>query len=1169
MKKVYLLLVMCCLGFTNFAATWYSAPAGGDPSALANWWSTAGGTGTNPTTFATAADMFIVQSNMNMTAAAWTVGGSVTMNSGYISIVPAGGPGTTITFNGAVTLNSGYIWNSYAGGGFGGGTLNLNFHAPFTMNGNTSIDGNPAVAGGLINVNLYSDLIMTGTSFVNNNSTSPNAYTIVTFANTASTLAAPQHLSGTGSQAASNYTTWTVNARVFVQLTGNFNTEPYNSFTVGFGGPITTVFTVNGTIDCQTYNFNGTGGVNMANGGTMYTANILGVNGSVICTGTNTFSSSSLYFFNGTSPQVTGSLMPASFAVTGGGGGGSTGAVTINNPAGVTLSQSTTFQNGTFTNPSLTLTSGTLTLNNSNLIMGSAAPINGVFSGTAMIVTNGTGQIEKQFAAAGSFLYPVGDAAGNYSPITLNVGGSAFTVGAEAGVVVTNAKEPNNANSTNYINRYWTIKLSGITSQTYTVTTAKYEPTDVVGTEANISAGKYPYTLPWVKYGGANTATHTLSSTAITNDSADFTGINTIGPSLTVTPNTTACSGTPVPLEVLSSTADAPATFTWTPLTGLSGITGPGVTATPTVTTTYTVTVTDGNGFKASTTTTLTINPSPGPILGDAAGIICLGQTTPLSDGATGGTWSSTNTSSASVDASGNVTGVGVGSASVIYTITGGCSASLAVSVISSAPPITGPTLACTGANTALSDLGTGTWSSSNTANATVNSSTGLLTGISPGSTVVTYTLAAGCVATSTILVNSSPSPITGPANACIGVTTDLVEPTMGGIWTSSTPSIATVSATGGVTGVATGSAIIYYTLPATGCSTDYPLGVVSLPPSITGVTTVCAGFTSLLNDAIAGGTWSSGNTALAVIDPHTGVATGVSPGTPSITYTLLPGCSTSIPFVVNSSGTPTVAISVSPGDTVCPGTMDTFRTTSATYTGTAPTYYWVKNGIYVYRGTSYGYYPVEGDVIYCELHSNFTCRRTDSAASNRIALSTIPVVTPVVTISAVSNTATAGVNDTLVAVVTSVTPHPQYQWYQNDVIIPGATNSFYVINESTLGSSAYNCTVNSGDVCNTTGLSNRLTVTVSDVSVKQIGAEGNELVIAPNPNKGTFTMNLQTANNEPVQVVITNLLGEKISEFSATTNTATDINLNVATGVYLLSANTGSGRFVARIVVN
>ncbi len=70
----------------------------------------------------------------------------------------------------------------------------------------------------------------------------------------------------------------------------------------------------------------------------------------------------------------------------------------------------------------------------------------------------------------------------------------------------------------------------------------------------------------------------------------------------------------------------------------------------------------------------------------------------------------------------------------------------LAITVNPLPSAIAGLTMVPAGSSTSLtSSPSGGTWSSSVTAVATVNSSTGLLTGVSPGSTVITYRLPTGC----------------------------------------------------------------------------------------------------------------------------------------------------------------------------------------------------------------------------------------------------------------------------------------------------------------------------------------------------------------------------------------------------------------------------------------
>jgi len=66
-------------------------------------------------------------------------------------------------------------------------------------------------------------------------------------------------------------------------------------------------------------------------------------------------------------------------------------------------------------------------------------------------------------------------------------------------------------------------------------------------------------------------------------------------------------------------------------------------------------------------------------------------------------------------------------------------------------------------------------------------------------------------------------------------------------------------------------------------------------PSAISGAMTVCTGVTTTLSDVTSSGTWSSGNTTIATIVSATGVLTGVSAGTVTISYVTSGGTTTSI----------------------------------------------------------------------------------------------------------------------------------------------------------------------------------------------------------------------------------------------------------------------------------
>ncbi len=293
-----------------------------------------------------------------------------------------------------------------------------------------------------------------------------------------------------------------------------------------------------------------------------------------------------------------------------------------------------------------------------------------------------------------------------------------------------------------------------------------------------------------------------------------------------------------------------------------------------------------------------TVNPNPTSITG--AGLICAGQTSLLTD-AGGGTWTSGTTTVATIGpSSGLVTAVSAGTSAITYTLPTGCSTSITETVNALPLPITGTTVLCAGYTSVFSDLTSGgTWSSSNTAVATIGSLSGIMTGTGSGTANINYTLATGCSVSIGVTVNPLPGPITGPDSLCAGMTATLSDAGMG-VWFSSNPAMATIgSSTGFVSAILAGTTTISYTLP-TGCYTTLVMTVDALPAGITGSATLCAGATLLLHDVTTGGTWNSSDFTIAYVDPGTGLVTGYSGGAATITYSTVSGCIATYGISVN-----------------------------------------------------------------------------------------------------------------------------------------------------------------------------------------------------------------------------------------------------------------------------
>jgi hypothetical protein len=259
--------------------------------------------------------------------------------------------------------------------------------------------------------------------------------------------------------------------------------------------------------------------------------------------------------------------------------GGTWGGTVIYNGASVQTILTSAFNNLTVDNGSngallggnivvngtLTLNGGQLTLGNYNLTMGGSASAVGGFN--MMVKNNGTGSFRKIFTVPGSYIFPVADAAGTMSYVTINFASGTFAPNAYASVQVYNTIEPNILNTTTYLNKYWTIAQSGITGFSCTVT-GNYNNWSGNGTGDIAGTGTNLYTAEFT--GSAWTTSSSLGSpltaTGVTTF-GDFTGI--LQP-ITVTPAslsgfTYAHGSTPVEQSFTVSGANLSTNLTITP----------------------------------------------------------------------------------------------------------------------------------------------------------------------------------------------------------------------------------------------------------------------------------------------------------------------------------------------------------------------------------------------------------------------------------------------------------------------------------------------------------------------------------------------------------------------------------------------------------------------------
>jgi len=267
---------------------------------------------------------------------------------------------------------------------------------------------------------------------------------------------------------------------------------------------------------------------------------------------------------------------------------------------------------------------------------------------------------------------------------------------------------------------------------------------------------------------------------------------------------------------------------------------------------------------------------------------LCVGGMTQVSP-STNVSWTTSNPLVLTIDNFGNITGVGVGTATVTVTdLASGCVSAESPTIwVLDAPTvdITGETELCIGEFSQATPTTGGTWESSNTDVATITDA-GVITAEGSGPVTFTFTeTATGCESTTeTLIVDTPPTVGVDDATICIGATTTL-QPATGGSWLALEPDTASVSGAV-VTGEISGVAGFIFTSDATGCSSDTVFVTVEpgTPTDLTD-TEICIGETTVLDSNGEIGAWTSSNTDIATVI-NDGTVTGVGPGSVTFTFT-------------------------------------------------------------------------------------------------------------------------------------------------------------------------------------------------------------------------------------------------------------------------------------------
>ena len=667
--------------------------------------------------------------------------------------------------------------------------------------------------------------------------------------------------------------------------------------------------------------------------------------------------------------------------------------------------------------------------------------------------------------------------------------------------------------------------------------------------------GVYPYTYLWSN-GGASTDSIQTNLTAGTYVVTVIDAINCIQsdtlyltqPDELITfENIVAesCTGNDGQLTIIPQGGTAPYNYLWNtnpPQTTASIV---GLAAGD-----YAVAVIDANGCTISDTLTVPDGCPCGVTLQTVqSGESCTGLDGTASVIASGGVAPySYQWSTSASDTFSTISGLAFGVYSVTVTDSSGCATPTSVTVVDScncgmilSGSSTGETCYAGGDGTATVEIdGIGqapfTFAWSTTPTQTNQTATGL----SQGTYTVTVTDATGCSQTLDIDVEGTLAVTLSSSDASCGINNGSVTAVATGgdgdytyIWSVPGNTSATIDNLGAGTYSVT-------VVDGNGCTVDATAVLTQtgqFSVSTAGADNFCsANGATAQAIAVGGGTapftfqWSSGDT--------TAQATQLSTGTYTVTATDANGCTaTNTVSVTSINAAP--QLTVAQTNVSCFGGSD--GAINLTVQAATPVSIIWSNGVSAANLSN--------------LQAGaYTAVVTDA---NGCVSSTTVVISEPSTLTLIGSSTPALTNDgTASANVNGGTPPYNYIWNNGDTTqtITG------------LVSGTYQVTVTDKNGCTTNG-----NVVVSQfTNTQQPMSNLANFNVFPNPNRGTFTIDLDFSRNEQVEISIYNAVGQQVYTYTGE-NTTFDLPIDLgrqSNGVYFVTLTTNEGRAVKRVMI-
>jgi hypothetical protein len=277
--------------------------------------------------------------------------------------------------------------------------------------------------------------------------------------------------------------------------------------------------------------------------------------------------------------------------------------------------------------------------------------------------------------------------------------------------------------------------------------------------------------------------------------------------------------------------------------------------------------------------------------------------------------------------------------------------------------------------------------------------------------------------------------------------------------------------------------------------------------------------------------------------------------------------------MTVNSTLTPSVNIAITTGtNSICAGQSVTF-TATPTNGGTSPIYQWKVNGANV--GTNSPAYTTttltNGQVVSCVITSNLSCVNPTTASSNNITMTINPAVTPAITITQTSCTATT-VGFT--ANINNGGASPSYLWsFAGTGTASNFSGSNFTLVNAANGAQVQ-CRLTSDAACvNPVQVSSSPIIINCINNCTSVSPATLNFQVHPNPARQDAIISFTLCTSVRISLDVFNIAGQKITILEDRVlnsgNQTIPWNTNkVAAGVYFIRLKTVNYSIAKKIVV-